>query len=217
MAHQFPSTKPLERKKGNRPPRKEFIIVSEGAVTEPFYFNRLQDLWRYPLLKIWVIEGAGVPTSVVARAIEVLDERKKEARRNQDSFERFEVWALFDRDNFPAAMISEAFQLAQAHGIEVAHSNPCFELWGLMHFSCYARPGHHHDVHRALRDRIPTYHHDDNPRFCPKSLQDKYPQAVQNSAKALNDRLAEHTPHPVGDPSTTVHVLTERIREAANR
>lgn len=216
MARQIPSIKPLKRKAGNRLPRTEFILVSEGSVTEPYYFNSLQDLWRYPLLKIRIIEGAGVPTSVVARAIDTLRERKNEARRNRDSFEKFEVWALFDRDNFSPAMITEAFRLAKVNGIEVAHSNPCFELWGLMHFSCQARPGHHHDVHRALREQIPTYHHENNPKFCPKLLQEKYNQAVKNSEKALSDRLNEGTPHPEGDPSTTVHVLTERIRKAAN-
>ncbi|WP_082604415.1 RloB family protein [Acidovorax sp. Root217] len=217
MARTTPAVKPLERSIGKgRKPKTQFIIVSEGEITEPYYFRKLKDLWHYPLLDIRIIEKAGVPTSVVERAIEEFKSKQRETKKNNNSFEIFEVWALFDRDNFTSAMISEAFQQAEANNIKVAHSNPCFELWGLMHFGCYAKPGHHHAVHKALTKKIPTYHHDKNPIFCPSEIMDKYEAAVNNSEKAIINREGEGTPHPKGDPSTNVHLLTEAIRKAAN-
>jgi hypothetical protein len=41
-------------------------------------------------------------------------------------------WCVFDIDEHPN--IPRALELAAAHGISVAVSNPCIELWFLLHF-----------------------------------------------------------------------------------
>jgi hypothetical protein len=43
-----------------------------------------------------------------------------------------EVWCVFDVDEHPK--LAEARDQANANGIQLAVSNPCFELWLLLHF-----------------------------------------------------------------------------------
>ena len=42
-----------------------------------------------------------------------------------------EIWCVFDRDDHPH--VNSALQEARDHGIRVAFSNPCFELWLVLH------------------------------------------------------------------------------------
>jgi len=56
------------------------------------------------------------------------------------------VWCVFDVDDHPR--VADARQMAADNGIELAISNPCFELWLLLHFR--DGPGMQH------RDKIET-------------------------------------------------------------
>lgn len=217
MANSFPKARGLSRRGAVRDANVEFVIVCEGKITEPTYFKRLQRLWHYPhtLLTIEIIGAAGIPTSVVDRAIAEREDRVRKNRRSKDSFDRFEVWVAFDRDNFETDVLNDAFQRAAANGIHVAFSNPCFELWGVFHFECYNRPGHHHEIHKHLTKCLPTYHHEKNPVVCPIDLETRYEDAVKNAAEARRLRSLDGPSN--GDPSTTVDLLTERLRVAAKR
>ena len=52
--------------------------------------------------------------------------------KNKNHYDR--VWAVFDKDEFPAKDFNEAIAMGQKNGIEVAWSNEAFELWYLYHF-----------------------------------------------------------------------------------
>ena len=202
----------LRRGPARRTPRPEIIVVCEGKVTEPQYFSDLRAVFRNTLVKITAIGGCGVPVSVVERAIFERKLRIQLARKTGDSFDsQFEVWAVFDRDEHPKRQVPDALDLAKSNGVSVAYSNPCFELWGLMHFSCYARPGHHHEVQAALKRQLPGYCHEHNPVVKVSDLRDRYETAVKNARQSLVDRQSEGT--PLGDPSTNVFELTEKIKE----
>lgn len=59
---------------------------------------------------------------------------KRAIERNRDD-EVDECWCVFDVEwpkNHPD--LSQAVQLANDHGIHLAISNPCFELWLILHF-----------------------------------------------------------------------------------
>jgi hypothetical protein len=43
-----------------------------------------------------------------------------------------QVWCVFDRDEHPN--FAKAIDLADRHGINLAISNPCLELWVILHF-----------------------------------------------------------------------------------
>lgn len=201
----------LTRKTKPRLPAEKIVIVCEGKVTEPAYFKSFKEIHRNPLVEVTTIGGCGVPPSVVQRAIEEKQRLIQIARRSRDSFDLlFQVWAVFDRDAHPQPQVPAALQMAKQNDIKVAFSNPCFEVWGLMHFLEYARPGHHHAVQHELKRLLPGYCHEKNPAIDARALQSSYHEAVQRSARSLEARAREQRPQ--GDPSTNVHELTEAIR-----
>lgn len=71
-------------------------------------------------------DGGGINTlKVIEKAIELRDNSRQKYDR---------VWAVFDRDSFPANSFNSAILKGQANGIECAWSNQAFELWYLLHF-----------------------------------------------------------------------------------
>lgn len=70
------------------------------------------------------VKGLGRGTKgVVEKAIEL---------KKKNNYDR--VWAVFDKDEFPAKDFNETIALGDKNGIEVAWSNEAFELWYLYHF-----------------------------------------------------------------------------------
>lgn len=66
-----------------------------------------------------------------------------------------EVWCVFDVDQFD---MGEAGRRARKAGVELAVSNPCFELWLLLHMVDATRPFTDcRDVRRALTKELPGF------------------------------------------------------------
>ena len=122
------TAKDLRRRTGSRPERKTVVIFCEGEASEPDYIaavKRLPHVQRNVAVNIEIAPGRGVPLTLVERAV---------ARRSGDP-EVDECWCVFDVE-WPRhhPNLEKALQLADAHGVRVAVSNPCFELWLLLHF-----------------------------------------------------------------------------------
>lgn len=90
--------------------------------------------------------------------------------------------------------------------VNLAISNPCFELWALIHFE--DQRGH------IARDKVRTALKRHQPRYDKQldfaSMRPLYERAVQR-AKEL-DQAAERLGDPGRNPSTAVYRLTESIR-----
>ena len=122
----------LRRRKPRITPNRRILIVCEGEVTEPRYFRDLGNRVRTGL-EVKVVGPVGVPWTVVSEAIRLSAEARRAAKREQDRFLLYdEIWCVFDRDDHPR--VNESINRAKAHGLSVALSNPCFELWILLHF-----------------------------------------------------------------------------------
>ncbi len=190
------------RREANRFIRDRFLIVCEGAATEPNYFR------AFPVQADLVevdIKGIGANTkSLVEAAIR----RKQEAHRNGKPYNQ--VWCVFDRDVFPAANFNEAFRLAGANGIRTAYSNQCFELWYYLHFHFIDTALHRHAYGNKLTDLIGRkYEKNDTCMYA--HILNRQTTAIRN-AKTLLNRYASHNPEK-DDPSTTVHLLVEALNE----
>ena len=135
----------------------------------------------------------------------------KKSRRKKNSFEENdEVWAVFDRDEHPN--FDGALSLCQANGIGVARSNPCFELWLILHERDYDRPDPRNAVQRELKNLRPEY---DNHRGKIPDCDDlvtRVELAEERGEAMVKRREVERNPH--GNPSTTVGMLTRAIRIA---
>jgi hypothetical protein len=111
--------------------KRYFLIVCEGIRTEPIYFNYFKKFLPNHLLETIEVSGQGDNTiNIVDIAIKKRAEREKNLLL--PPFD--EVWAVFDKDDFPADRYDNAVVKAQEFGIEAGISNEAFELWYILHF-----------------------------------------------------------------------------------
>jgi hypothetical protein len=197
--------RPIQRRRPSRQPKVRILVVCEGKKTEPLYFRQLQHHVRNSRIHVEPVGPAGVPVTVVQTAIALRGEAKDDARRQRDENLLWdEVWAVFDMDDHPN--VAEARQLAAAHDIRLAVSNPCFELWALLHFADQQAHVERGRLRSMLQDHLPDY--DKELGFA--RLHPGYDDAV-GRARTLDD-AAERAGRPGRNPTTGVHVLTEIIR-----
>lgn len=126
--------RPLKRKVETRRPRKTLVVFCEGEKTEPEYLDALK---RQPSvrdvaavdLRAKTGRGGSVTRTLVAMATDA------RSRAIDEEGEIDEFWCVFDVEwprNHPG--LKEAIQQARANDVKLAISNPCFELWLILHF-----------------------------------------------------------------------------------
>ncbi|MEC3995912.1 RloB family protein [Actinacidiphila sp. DG2A-62] len=169
------------------------LVVCGGRETERQYLQGLRDHVRNPAVSVIVKPKVGSPAQLVAYA-------GKLRAQNRDGYD--EVWCVFDVDEFTD--IADAAVAARRLGIEVAVSNPCFELWLLLHFADHtAFVGAYKKLLPLLEKHVPGYD---------KSRLDFAPYRETYEAAAERARKLEATGRDHGrNPSTSVWRLTEGI------
>ncbi|REJ08067.1 RloB domain-containing protein [Microbacterium bovistercoris] len=113
----------LSRGIGSRTERRTICVFTEGRLTEPQYITALKSLPGVrdrTSLKIEIVSEHAVPHRLVKLAAQKADEPEVD-----------EVWCVFDIDDHPN--LEEARRIAERHGVKVVVSNPCFELWLILH------------------------------------------------------------------------------------
>ena len=204
----------MKRGKFRLEPRRRFILFLEGRKTEPAYFDALKRACRGALIEIKLHPGVGVPYTIAEKAVEHAGELGLDprSRRRKHPFEGHgQVWAVFDRDEHPR--FNEAVELCRNHGIDVGRSNPCFELWLVLHERDYDQPNDRHAVQALLKALRPEYEIDGAKTPDCDDLITRVEDA-ERRGETLLQRREEEDP-PFGNPSTTVGCLTSAIREAA--
>jgi hypothetical protein len=195
----------LRRRPGFREPLARFLIVCEGEVTEPRYFRHLR-LQERGLVEVKVVPG-GVPKTVVELAVKLKKDAEAEAKRRKDANLRYDhVWCVFDIDEHP--FVREAKHQARDNAIEVAVSNPCFELWLLLHFQKQTAHIERDRVAHLCRTHMPGYKKE--PRC--ELLTPRQAEALTRAAR-LDDWQATRG-NAGANPSTGVHHLVRQIKAA---
>ncbi len=205
--------RPIRRRQPRIEPKRRFILFCEGMKTEPTYFSALQRTWTGALIAVETRPGVGVPMTIATEAVNFAKSEglTRKSRRKKNSFEeKDEVWAVFDRDEHPN--FNQAVSLCQANNVGVAYSNPCFELWLILHERDYDQPNHRHAVQIKLENLRPEY--DKRRRKVPDcdNLVTRVKSAERRGEVLIDRREQEGDPH--GNPSTTVGILTRTIRIA---
>ena len=121
------------RKVGVRVPRKTLLVFCEGARTEPDYLKALK---QEPEIRTRASVrfrkdtiGITPPLALVRAAVKAID------RAGEEKAEIDEVWCLFDVEwpqNHPK--LDQTVALAKRRNVQIAVSNPSFELWLALHF-----------------------------------------------------------------------------------
>lgn len=200
-----------EVRRVDRPRRQRrpvVYLICEGKETETRYFRRFRT--RECLIEIVPKESQHIEAlSLVQHTKDVL---KQELYYPNDGDM---VWCVFDRDDNTNQNLYAAEQLAEHLGYRVAFSNPCFELWILLHFRDQrAEMLNVEDVISVLRaDRyLPQY----------EKNMDVYDQLSGRQAEAI--ARAEHRMDSLNDdririisresnPATTVHTLVQYLND----
>lgn len=136
------------RRQPQRALRHQLLVFTEGEVTEVQYLKELERRHRDKVV-ITIPDKHGVPLTLVEYAVEAR-ERDLKLQRKQRGTARDEYWCVFDRDTHPN--IPAAFDLAQRNSIEIAFSNPCIELWFLLHSRAHTAYIERHDLQKEWRD-----------------------------------------------------------------
>lgn len=127
-------------------PPKSILIVTEGRNTEPLYLKTLAAHWSlHPHVTTIEPGGEGIPANLVQKALEVQKQRiaaKRAGKLANNQLASFdETWIVFDTEHAARQKrLKNGLQLAEKHGIRVAHSTPCFEFWLALHYALKAPP-----------------------------------------------------------------------------
>lgn len=202
-----PPAPSIGRKSAFASPKVEIVISCEGKVTERRYLEDCRNEYGAGLVKLRFLPITGVPLTVVQAAVEERNELIAERRRSKDSFDVFKVWAVFDKDEHPN--VQEALELAREHRIEVAFSNPCFEIWPLLHLVDYGSQDGRHSVQARLKEAMPGYDHEHGAVIDFQAIKDGFPTAYERARRHNTMRETEGV--PLGCPSTTVGELVRKI------
>ena len=129
--------------------------------------------------------------------------RRKQADRDFD-----EVWCIFDTDehkNLPHAL-NDAIQSR----INVAVSNPCFELWLVLHVREQTRHIDRKEV-QDLSEELGLTDGKNIPKTAWNTLVEAFDDAKRR-ARALDERHSGNDSPPRSNPSTDVWRLVDRLR-----
>jgi RloB-like protein len=199
-----------DRRPGRRPPFREprpiILIVCEGEKTEPEYFDGFARACRNARVTIEIAPEHGVPRTLVTTAKEHKKRAEAAAKREGDDNLAYDaVWCVFDVDDHPH--VADARQMARDNGIDLAVSNPCFELWLLLHFRDAPGMQHRDTIRQMLSAHLPGY--DKGVEFAAYSA--GYPQAAKRAEQL--DKKARDDGESGRNPTTGVYKLTEVIRQ----
>ncbi len=202
--------RPLRRRGPTRQPVPSILVVCEGRNTEPQYIRQFRTAVGNQLVEVAVIPGVGTPKTVVETAVALVRAAQNLAQRHQDAFLAYdEGWCVFDVDVHPR--LPDALQQARDNGLNVALSNPSFELWLLLHFADQSAYLSRREALHALKRHCRSY----NKSVDYQMFAAGYSEAVRR-AQQLEERR-EGARDPQGNPSTDVYKLTERIRTYGRR
>lgn len=197
----------LKRRVATRRPRKTLVVFCEGEKTEPEYLNalKIQPFVRDVAavdLRVDSARGGSVPRTLVATAVEA----RKRALKEEGEIDEF--WCVFDVEwprNHPG--LREAIQRARQNKINLAISNPCFELWLILHFKDHAG-WLDNDQARRLRRELDG---STDKGLDPAKYMTQTADAVSRAAKLAEHHSRNDTIFPHDNPSSGMHRLIAAV------
>lgn len=124
-----PPPRPLKRPSSGRAIRR-IAVFAEGEKTEPGYLTHWYRAYR-DRVQVDIKGGLRDPVTTVEEAIAQKHREARQAKRGQGRASD-DYWCVIDDDG--RSSVGPAVEKAEANGIRVAVSNPCVELWFILHF-----------------------------------------------------------------------------------
>lgn len=148
-AHQTRTKKSSPYSIGSKKIGKPYLIICEGEVTEPIYFESI----------------AGTNVQVTAKGYgssktALVDRAVKHCTDNEVDVSKTEVWVVFNFDvkydqiSNQKEDYNEAIRKARQLGFGVAYSNDCFELWLVLHLKDVQGEFHRKQLYEYLSKHL---------------------------------------------------------------
>jgi hypothetical protein len=203
------ASKPLKRSLGTAWLRRRFLIYCEGQVTERIYLDGIKQQLRNGGVEIVVGSKHGEPLGLVEAAVKHAKQFKPKSPERFD-----EVWCVFDVEApIPHGSLAEALRCAERENVGCAVSNPCFELWLLLHFGDHRGHLSTEQACELLEAKKCCGYTVDRKRFEYGTVRPSQDAALRRAVQ-----LTElHGEAPVGkrNPSTSFHLLLDALRNGS--
>lgn len=182
----------LRRRPSTREQRKTVLAVTNGTSTEHAYLEGLrQELHTSGQYRLLVAVEKGSPLDAV-----------RGAARRRDTNDVDQAYVVCDVDEYPTA---EPTREARQRGVALLWSNPCFEVWLILHHSDCTR---HLENARKAEDLLGRHVKNwDKARLAFDDFRDGIPAAIERARQLGNP--------PDANPSTAVWQLVEALRQQA--
>ena len=198
---------PPRRRVSHASVRRELLVFVEGLRTEEMYLVYWHRRFR-DRVSVTIDRYRATPLPLVEHAFTAKKAEARDARRGGGRAHD-QIWCVFDRDEHPN--VPQAIDLAARQGINVAFSNPCLELWFLLHFqdqTAYLERKVAQACAEALLD-------------CSKALSPGALEALAERvddakvrARLLDDKHAGDGSPAGSNPSSNVWEIVDQIRQA---
>ena len=174
--------------------RKIALVICEGE-TEVCYINLLKTWYKSPIRIVSHIEGTKITPSLV-------EKRTKELKISQ--WDRVHTFLMYDMD---VQAINEKLQRCKA---EMLLSNPCFEIWLLLHAKSQKSAINTDALIKELKKSAPVW------KNYSKSAFTDTQKAFLNSNKDIAVARAKEL-HEFLNPSTGIYKLIEMLSSDEHR
>ena len=209
--------KKIERKEKTKKELERIILACEGAVTEKNYFESIfKELMKNKNIaktSLVITKHAHTNPKGVLKDLEAALQKDNEYEYK---------WIVIDRDemrpNGGGHLLSDfngAISSAEAQGIQVAYSNPSFEIWYLLHFE-YRNTGLNRDEVIEQLKKYVDYAKNSKSIF--SEIKEKQIDAI-GFAKRLDAEYkagGRKLDPSTDNPSTTVYQLVEQLNNFKN-
>lgn len=189
----------FERPRPQRALRNLYIVATEGEKTEKRYFDEFNNDEFRKNIQVRVLpaqRGASAPQQVLKRLQKFV--------RTQDVREGDELWVVVDVDSWGEHALDNLCQQCARLGFSVAVSNPCFELWLVLHQEKPPIPQKNKDCERELERLLGHY---DKADYDVRKLLQHVSLAIKNAQQRDHDQ-EETWPH---SPGTHVYKMVKKL------
>lgn len=207
------TTASLGRPKHVRASAERYLIVCEGAKTEPRYFQALVNAQGINSQRVKIAPNNGnTPDKIVGHALQLYEADYK----NGDPFDA--VYCVFDRDThstFEAAKAKIEMLKAEKKPFNAITFTPCFEYWLLLHFeftdkafTAMPKTSAGDAVAKALKVHMPHYTKGQPDIY--SAVQSRAETALKHAKRARKNAEKTGSTNPTTDVDKLVETLMKK-------
>jgi hypothetical protein len=164
-----------------------FFIFCEGE-SEETYIRHVRAQYR-------------IPVEIVPKITrnQVSERKIRESIKNSPRHEKDKIYLMYDID--VTGFLSKLETIKKQIKSELIVSNPCFELWYILHFMSQTAEISTDDCIKRLETLCPSYKKGDLPAKLRAKLEEKKTEAIKRAKKQA----------PYQNPSTNMHLFLEEL------